>query len=99
MAASHPEEDLDNLPALIQERKQFSSQLQSFGDVEKWLSNKSSKNELEKRLWKHIKTHRAERRAEELAVTDNVSRYCVTSALGSLRCIFYGSAAAAASIA
>uniref|UniRef100_A0A8C2YDG5 Uncharacterized protein n=1 Tax=Coturnix japonica TaxID=93934 RepID=A0A8C2YDG5_COTJA len=71
VAASHPEEDLDNLPALIQERKQFSSQLQSFGDVEKWLSNKSSKNELEKRLWKHIKTHRAERRAEELAVTDN----------------------------
>lgn len=98
----HPEDDPHNLSAWIQERKQFISQLESFGDVEKWLSNKSSKSHLEERVWERIKSRRAARRAEgKSAMTDNlgVSSYCVTSALGSLHCIFCGPAATAASAA
>lgn len=69
----HPEDDPHNLSAWIQERKQFISQLESFGDVEKWLSNKSSKSHLEERVWERIKSRRAARRAEgKSAVTDNL---------------------------
>ncbi|XP_072214798.1 EF-hand calcium-binding domain-containing protein 12 isoform X1 [Excalfactoria chinensis] len=73
VAASHPEEDLDNLSAWIQERKQFTYQLESLRDIEKWLRNKSSMTSLEERVWKNIKKRRAERRAEKLAATDNLA--------------------------
>lgn len=93
VVTSHPEDDPYNLSAWIQERKQFISQLESFGDIEKWLRNKSSRSYVEGRVWERIKSRRAERRAKSKpAVTDNlaVSRYCVTSALGSLHCVFCG---------
>ncbi|POI34308.1 hypothetical protein CIB84_001942 [Bambusicola thoracicus] len=73
VVASHPEDDSHNLSAWIQERKQFISQLESFGDIEKWLSNKSSRDRLEGRVWERIKARRADRKAEgKSAVTDNL---------------------------
>uniref|UniRef100_A0A8C9ER10 CCDC81 HU domain-containing protein n=1 Tax=Pavo cristatus TaxID=9049 RepID=A0A8C9ER10_PAVCR len=64
VATSHPEDDPHNLSAWIQERKRFISQLESFGDIEKWLRNKSSRSQLEEKVWERIKSRRAERRAE-----------------------------------
>ncbi|XP_031412790.1 EF-hand calcium-binding domain-containing protein 12 [Meleagris gallopavo] len=74
VVTSHPEDDPYNLSAWIQERKQFISQLESFGDIEKWLRNKSSRSYVEGRVWERIKSRRAERRAESKpAVTDNLA--------------------------
>ncbi|XP_031467242.1 EF-hand calcium-binding domain-containing protein 12 [Phasianus colchicus] len=73
VVTSQPEDDPCDLSDWIQERKQFISQLESFGNIEKWLRNKSSRSYVEERVWERIKSRRAERRAESKpVVTDNL---------------------------
>lgn len=57
---SSTEEDLQTVEVWIQARKNFRSQLESLGDVEKWLSHKPSLSKIEERYWQRIKAGRAE---------------------------------------
>ncbi|XP_047905170.1 uncharacterized protein [Anser cygnoides] len=64
-------DDLQKLEAWIQERKQLRSQLESFGDVEKWLSHKPTLSRLESRVRKRIMAAGVDQRAKsKSAVTD-----------------------------
>ncbi|NXI70579.1 EFC12 protein, partial [Anseranas semipalmata] len=66
-------DDLQKLEAWIQERKQFRSQLESFADVEKWLSHKPSFTILEERVKKRREAARVDRRAKSKSdVTDSL---------------------------
>ncbi|NXW50500.1 EFC12 protein, partial [Nyctiprogne leucopyga] len=60
---SDTEEDLQRVEAWIQARKNFRRQLESLGDVEKWLSHKPSLSKIEERYLQRIKAGRAESRA------------------------------------
>ncbi|XP_035170427.1 EF-hand calcium-binding domain-containing protein 12-like [Oxyura jamaicensis] len=61
-------DDLQKLEAWIQERKQFRSQLESLGDVEKWLSHKPTYSYLEARVRKRLMAARVDQRAESKSV-------------------------------
>ncbi|XP_075346541.1 uncharacterized protein LOC142404023 [Mycteria americana] len=70
---SDTEEGLQMAEAWIQARRQFRTELESLGDIEKWLAQKSSLSNQEKRCWQRIKAHRADRRAAvKSAVTDSL---------------------------
>ncbi|KAF1542787.1 EF-hand calcium-binding domain-containing protein 12, partial [Eudyptula albosignata] len=71
---SDTEGDPQKLEAWIEERKQLRSQLESVGDVEKWLMGKPALSGQEEGVWERIKACRADRRAE--------SRSAVTRSLG-----------------
>ncbi|XP_054662510.1 uncharacterized protein LOC129197794 isoform X3 [Grus americana] len=67
------EEGLQTAEAWIQGRRQLRTELESFGDIEKWLRQKPSQNDQEKRYWERPKAHRADRRAVvQSAVTDSL---------------------------
>ncbi|XP_075593055.1 LOW QUALITY PROTEIN: uncharacterized protein LOC142598418 [Balearica regulorum gibbericeps] len=57
------EESLQTAEAWIQGRRQLRTELESFGDIERWLTQKPSKNDQEKRYWERTKARRADRRA------------------------------------
>lgn len=93
-------DDLQKLEAWIQERKQLRSQLESFGDVERWLSHKPTLSRLEGRVRKRIAAAGVDQRAKsKSAVTDrpDVSIPCVVPLLGLLYFISCGRATASAS--
>ncbi|KAM6190191.1 uncharacterized protein WM294_013729 [Sarcoramphus papa] len=69
---SDTEEGLQTVEAWTQARRQFRTELESFGDVEKWLTQKPSLSNQEERLWQRIKARRADRRAAvKSAVSDS----------------------------
>lgn len=69
---SDTEEGLQTVEAWTQARRQFRTQLESLGDVEKWLTQKPSLSDQEKRFWQRIKARRADRRAAvKSAVSDS----------------------------
>ncbi|NXJ99450.1 EFC12 protein, partial [Corythaixoides concolor] len=51
------------MEAWIQARRQFRTELESFGHIETWLSKKPSLSIQEERCWERIKSRRADRRA------------------------------------
>ncbi|KAM9625493.1 EF-hand calcium-binding domain-containing protein 12-like isoform 1-T1 [Morphnus guianensis] len=72
---SDTEEGLQTAEAWIQARRQFRTELESLGDIEKWLTQKPSLSNQEKRCWQRIKARRADRRAAvKSAVTDSLDR-------------------------
>ncbi|XP_075381077.1 uncharacterized protein LOC142420749 [Mycteria americana] len=72
---SDTEEGLQMAEAWIQARRQFRTELESLGDIEKWLAQKPSLSNQEKRCWQRIKARRADRRAAvKSAVTDSLDR-------------------------
>ncbi|GAB0200832.1 mitochondrial enolase superfamily member 1 [Grus japonensis] len=67
------EEGLQTAEAWNQGRRQLRTELESFGDIEKWLRQKPSQNDQEKRYWERPKARRADRRAVvQSAVTDSL---------------------------
>ncbi|XP_076216249.1 EF-hand calcium-binding domain-containing protein 12-like isoform X2 [Aptenodytes patagonicus] len=69
---SDTEEGLQTMEAWIQARRQFRTELESLGDIEKWLTQKPSLSYQEKRCWQRIKAQRADRKAAvKSAVTDS----------------------------
>ncbi|KAM6229235.1 EF-hand calcium-binding domain-containing protein 12 isoform 1-T1 [Spheniscus humboldti] len=70
---SDTEEGLQTTEAWIQARRQFRTELESLGDIEKWLTQKPSLTYQEKRCWQRIKARRADREAAvKSAVTDSL---------------------------
>lgn len=70
---SDTEEGLQTAEAWIQARRQFRTELESLGDIEKWLSQKPSLSNQERRCWQRIKARGADRRAAvKSAVTDSL---------------------------
>lgn len=70
---SDTEEGLQTMEAWIQARRQFRTELESLGDIEKWLTQKPSLSYQEKRCWQRIKARRADRKAAvKSAVTDSL---------------------------
>ncbi|KAM6037794.1 LOW QUALITY PROTEIN: uncharacterized protein LJ206_000077 [Theristicus caerulescens] len=66
------EEGLQTAEAWSQARRQFRRELESLGDIEKWLAHKPSLSSQEERCWERIKARRAERTAAvQSAVTDS----------------------------
>ncbi|GAB0200833.1 EF-hand calcium-binding domain-containing protein 12-like [Grus japonensis] len=67
------EEGLQTAEAWNQGRRQLRTELESFGDIEKWLRQKPSQNDQEKRYRERPKARRADRRAVvQSAVTDSL---------------------------
>ena len=67
------EEGLQTAEAWNQGRRQLRTELESFGDIEKWLRQKPSPNDQEKRYRERPKARRADRRAVvQSAVTDSL---------------------------
>ncbi|NXN63580.1 EFC12 protein, partial [Himantopus himantopus] len=60
---SNTEEGLQTVEAWIQPRRHFRSDLESLGDVERWLTQKPFLSQQEERYLERIKAHRADRRA------------------------------------
>ncbi|KFR07440.1 EF-hand calcium-binding domain-containing protein 12, partial [Nipponia nippon] len=72
---SGTEEGLQTAEAWTQARKQFRAELESLGNIEKWLAHKPSRSNQEQRYWQRIKARRAERMAAvKSAVTDSLDR-------------------------
>ncbi|NWI23192.1 EFC12 protein, partial [Sula dactylatra] len=70
---SGTEEGLQTAEAWIQARRQFRTELESLGDVEKWLAHKPFLSNQEERCWQRIKAQRAgSRAAVKPAVTDSL---------------------------
>ncbi|NXV73077.1 EFC12 protein, partial [Atlantisia rogersi] len=70
---SGTQEGLQTAEAWIQARRQFRTELETFGDLEKWLSQKPSLSDQEKRCWQRLKADRANRRAAlKSAMTDSL---------------------------
>ncbi|XP_051497205.1 EF-hand calcium-binding domain-containing protein 12 [Apus apus] len=57
------EEQLKEAEAWIRARRQFRTELESLGDMEKWLINKPSLSQLENRCLQRIQAHEADSRA------------------------------------
>ncbi|XP_050768132.1 coiled-coil domain-containing protein 81-like [Gymnogyps californianus] len=69
---SDTEEGLQTVEAWTEARRQFRTELESFGDVEKWLTQKPSLSNQEERFWQRLKARRADRRAAvKSAVSDS----------------------------
>ncbi|XP_054662647.1 EF-hand calcium-binding domain-containing protein 12-like [Grus americana] len=69
------EEGLQTAEAWNQGRRQLRTELESFGDIEKWLRQKPSPNDQEKRYRERPKARRADRRAVvQSAVTDSLDQ-------------------------
>lgn len=62
-ATSNTEEGLQAVEAWIQARRQLRSELESLGDVEKWLAHKPALSYQEAARWESIRARRAERKA------------------------------------
>ncbi|KFP10794.1 EF-hand calcium-binding domain-containing protein 12, partial [Egretta garzetta] len=62
-ATSNTEEGLQAMEAWIQARRQLRSELESLGDVEKWLAHKPALSYQEAARWQSIRARRAERKA------------------------------------
>ncbi|KAM9264321.1 uncharacterized protein RDI95_013367 [Morus bassanus] len=60
---SNTEEGLQMAKAWIQARRQFRTELEGLGDIEKWLAHKPSLSNQEERCWQRIKAQRADSRA------------------------------------
>ncbi|NXT81687.1 EFC12 protein, partial [Zapornia atra] len=74
--------------AWIQARRQFRTELQNFGDLEKWLSQKPSLSDQEKRCWQRLKADRADRRAAlKSAMTDSLDHSPPKSSKPQKRCV------------
>ncbi|NWQ89786.1 EFC12 protein, partial [Burhinus bistriatus] len=70
---SNMEEGLQTAEAWIQLRRHFRSELESLGDIERWLTQKPFLTQQEKRYLQRIKARRADRRAAvESAMTDSL---------------------------
>ncbi|NXS51101.1 EFC12 protein, partial [Balaeniceps rex] len=70
---SDTEEGLQKAEAWVQARRQFRKELDSLGDIEKWLAHKPSLSAQERRCWQRIKARRADRAAAvKSAVTDSL---------------------------
>ncbi|KFV56384.1 EF-hand calcium-binding domain-containing protein 12, partial [Tyto alba] len=68
---SDTEEGLQTEEAWIQARRQFRSELDSLGVIEKWLAQKPSLSNQEERCWQRIKARRADRRAAVRSAVTN----------------------------
>ncbi|NXV85938.1 EFC12 protein, partial [Calonectris borealis] len=70
---SDTEEGLQTAEAWVQARRQARTQLESLGDIEKWLTQKPSLSHQEERCWQRIQARRADRRAAvKPVVTDSL---------------------------
>ncbi|KAM6106475.1 uncharacterized protein FYW35_011903 [Pterocles gutturalis] len=70
---SNTEEGLQAGEDWIQGRRQFRRELESLGDIEKWLTQKPSISNQERSCWQRIRAQRAERRAAvKSAMTDRL---------------------------
>ncbi|NXT18516.1 EFC12 protein, partial [Syrrhaptes paradoxus] len=70
---SNTEEGLQTGEDWIQGRRQFRRELESLGDIEKWLTHKPSISDQERGCWQRIRAQRAERRAAvKSAATDSL---------------------------
>lgn len=71
-ATSNTEEAQQAMEVWIQERRQFRTELESLGDMEKWLAHKPALSYQEAARWQRIRARRAERKAAvKPAVTDS----------------------------
>ncbi|NWY62433.1 EFC12 protein, partial [Chionis minor] len=70
---SNTEEDLQKVGALIPPRRHFRTDLESLGDIERWLTQKPFLSQQEEKCLRRIKARRADRRQPvEAATTDSL---------------------------
>ncbi|KGL85918.1 EF-hand calcium-binding domain-containing protein 12, partial [Charadrius vociferus] len=70
---SNTEKGLQTVEAWIQPRRNFRTDLESLGDIERWLTQKPFRSQQEERHLEKIKAHRADRRAAAKShVTDSL---------------------------